>query len=231
MNKNLEYKTPTFLIATTNQAKAYEIQRILLGRINTVRPTRQLPVVDENADSLHGNALLKARSAMRETGMSALADDTALEIDALDGRPGLYTARFAHAAGSFSVAAKELLRELEGCDSTKRTARFRTAAVAVMPDGSEVTAWGILEGSIVNHPIGDRGFGFDPIFCPVGARGRTLAELPPDESIAISHRGTAFRSLADTLDNLVYRPSKLLDPRLADFPIEVDTESCHISLL
>jgi XTP/dITP diphosphohydrolase len=161
-----------------------------------------LPVVDENADSLYGNALLKARSAMRETGMPTLADDTALEIDALDGRPGLYTARFAHAAGSYSIAANKLLSELEQCANAKRTARFRTAAVAVMPDGSEVTAWGILEGLITNRPAGDRGFGFDPIFSPTVAGGRTLAELSPNESVTISHRGTAFRSLADALEKL-----------------------------
>jgi XTP/dITP diphosphohydrolase len=202
MNENLKHKLPKFLIATTNDAKAYEIQQILLDRIQTMRPNRQLPVVAENADSLHGNALLKARSAMRETRMPTLADDTALEIDALDGRPGLYTARFARAAGSFPAAAKRLLRELEGCDTPKRTARFRTAAVAVMPDGSEVTAWGILEGYIINQPIGDKGFGFDPIFSPAGTDGRTLAELSPDESIVISHRGTAFRSLADALEKL-----------------------------
>ncbi len=202
MNDNSKHRIPIFVIATTNEAKTAEIQRILLGRIHAIRPACQLPVVDEIADSLHGNALLKAWSAMRATGMPTLADDTALEIDALNGRPGLYTARFARAAGSFSVAAKELLRELEGCDSTKRTARFRTAAVAVLPDGSEVTAWGILEGHIINRSIGARGFGFDPIFNPVGTGGRTLAELSPDESLAISHRAIAFRSLADSLKDL-----------------------------
>lgn len=193
---------PQFLIATTNQAKAHEIRRILHGRIQTTWPSRQLPVVDENAESLYGNALLKARSAMRETGMPALADDTALEIDALNGRPGLYTARFAHAAGSFSIATKKLLTELEQYDGTKRTARFRTVAVAVIPDGSEVAAWGILEGFITNRPVGDTGFGFDPIFSPAAASGRTLAQLSLNESVAISHRGTAFRSLADALEKL-----------------------------
>lgn len=202
MNRDLEQRVPIFIIATTNDAKASEIQKALAGRIHVIRPTYQLPVVDESADSLRGNALLKARSAMHATGMPALADDTALEIDALDGRPGLYTARFARSEGSFAAATKKLLRELEGCNSTKRTARFRTAAVAVLPGGKEVTAWGILDGYIVNQSIGNGGFGFDPIFSPIGAGGRTLAELPPDKSLVISHRAAAFHSLADAIANL-----------------------------
>lgn len=202
MNNKTAQRVPIFIIATTNSAKASEIQRVLLGRIHAIRPMLQLPPVDENADSLHGNALLKARSAMRATGMPTLADDTALEIDALGGRPGLYTARFARAAGSFPAAAKKLLRELEKCDKAKRTARFRTAAVAVLPDGKEVTTWGILNGYIVNQSVGDRGFGFDPIFSPLGAGGRTLAELSLDETLAFSHRAIAFRSLADAIADL-----------------------------
>jgi XTP/dITP diphosphohydrolase len=202
VNKNLGHVIPIFIVATTNEAKASEIQRALLGRIQAVLPMSELPVVDETADSLIGNALLKARSAMYATGMPTLADDTALEIDALNGRPGLYTARFARAEGSFSAAAIKLLQELDKSDGISRTARFRTAAAAVLPDGTEVTAWGILDGHIANQPIGDRGFGFDPIFCPRGAGGRTLAELQPDESLAISHRATAFRSLADAIANV-----------------------------
>lgn len=202
MNRNLQHEVPIFIIATTNDAKASEIQRALAGRIPTIRATCQLPVVDENAGSLHGNALLKARSAMYATGMPALADDTALEIDALGGRPGLYTARFARSEGSFAAATNKLLQELEGFNSAKRTARFRTAAAAVLPDGKEATAWGTLDGYILNQPLGAGGFGFDPIFSPVGAGGRTLAELCPDESLVISHRTAAFRSLADAITNL-----------------------------
>ncbi len=142
MNRNLKHEAPIFIIATTNDAKASEIQRALAGRIRTIRATCQLPIVNESADSLHGNALLKARSAMHATGMPALADDTALEIDALSGRPGLYTARFARLEGSFAAATSKLLQELEGFNSAKRTARFRTAAAAVLPDGKEATAWG-----------------------------------------------------------------------------------------
>jgi XTP/dITP diphosphohydrolase len=202
MNEKLGYGIPIFIVATKNQAKASEIQRALLGRIQAVSPISELPVVDETADSLIGNALLKARSAMYATGMPTLADDTALEINALNGRPGLYTARFAQAEGSFSAASIKLLRELDRSNCISRTARFRTAAVAVFPNGTEVTAWGILDGHIANRPIGDGGFGFDPIFRPMGAGGRTLAELQPDESLAISHRATAFRALADAICNI-----------------------------
>ncbi len=188
-----------FVIATGNDHKAGEIERAVSGRMRLIRPTRKLPEVDETGHSLRENALLKARSAVHELGLPALADDTALEIDALDGRPGLYTARFARSVGSYSDAARVLLRHLERTNSAKKTARFRTVAVAVLTDGTAFAASGVLEGRIADEPVGEGGFGFDPIFEPNGTDGRTLAQLTADESIAISHRATAFRTLVDVL--------------------------------
>jgi XTP/dITP diphosphohydrolase len=193
-----------FVIATQNIHKALEIRCTIGSEILLVEPTCELPPVEETALSLKGNALLKARSAVRATGLSAIADDTALEIDAFGGHPGLYTARYARAAGSFSKAAGEILRYLEGSDRCNKSARFRTVAVAVLRSGEELSASGVLEGHIADEPAGEYGFGFDPIFEPESAGGYTLAQLGTRTSEKISHRAIAFRTLVDRLAQLGY---------------------------
>jgi XTP/dITP diphosphohydrolase len=193
-----------FVIASHNINKVREIKDTVGSKILLVEPTSTLPSVEETAASLKENALLKAKSAVRATGMSALADDTALEIDALGGRPGLYTARYAQAAGSFSEASRAILRDLELGDHAEKSARFCTVAVAVLSNGTELSASGVLEGRIADEPAGDGGFGFDRIFEPENAGGHTLAQLNEDVSRKISHRAIAFRALADKLAALGY---------------------------
>jgi XTP/dITP diphosphohydrolase len=188
-----------FVIATGNPFKAREIEKVIGRRVSLIRPNVQLPAVDETMSSLRGNAFVKAWSAVRTAGFAAMADDTALEIDALNGKPGLYTARFAQAVGSYSAASQVLLEDLRKVPCSVKTARFRTVAVAVLSDGTELSATGILEGSIADKPTGEGGFGFDSIFRPIGKAGRTLAELSGEESLHISHRAVAFRQLADIL--------------------------------
>jgi XTP/dITP diphosphohydrolase len=209
--------TEAFVIATQNLNKAREIEEAIGSNLLLVRSACKLPHVEETASTLKENALLKARSAVRVTGLSALADDTALEIDALSGRPGLYTARYARAAGSFSEAARAILCDLEQLDCHKKSARFRTVAVAVLADGTELAASGVLEGHIADQPAGEGGFGFDPIFKPNNAGGRTLAQLPADASDKISHRAKAFRTLAYMLEQLEYaRPDSAEHRMLPD---------------
>ncbi len=131
------------------------------------------------------------------TGKPAIADDTALEVSALGGRPGVRTARYAGPSADPAKNVALLLTELAGVK--ERAARFRTVAVASLVDGSELSAEGTLEGEIATVSRGDQGFGYDPVFVPLGAGGRTLAELDSKEKHAISHRGRALRNLAAKL--------------------------------
>ncbi len=131
--------------------------------------------------------------------MAALADDTALEIDGLNGFPGIKTARFAESCGGYTAAICWLLGRLATTPDPERTARFRTVAIASFPSGHEVSAEATLEGKIVCAPSGEGGFGFDSIFAPVDASGRTLAELEDADLDRLSHRRRAFRSLLEQL--------------------------------
>lgn len=194
---------PVYVIASANSDKAREMREILstvfplevrlLARPDDLAPTREVGA------TLEENASLKAREVRAATGLAAIADDTGLEVAALGGGPGVLTARY---AGPTSIAAENvelLLRELEG--KTDRSARFRTVAVAALRDGTEITAEGILDGEIATSPRGDGGFGYDPVFIPAEANGRTLAELGPEEKHALSHRGIALRRLAAKLEH------------------------------
>lgn len=188
---------PGYVHASSNPAKRAEVAAVLAGRLRLVDPARALPDVAETAGTLLGNALLKARSAVAATGLPALADDTALEIAALRGRPGIETARYAQRHGGYREAIDALLAELDG--SRDRSAAFRCCAVCVMPDGRQVSAEAELAGTILAAASGAGGFGFDSVFAPDGAGGRSLADLPDDEYMRISHRAAAFRRLAATL--------------------------------
>jgi XTP/dITP diphosphohydrolase len=135
------------------------------------------------------------------TGYAAVADDTGLEVDALGGAPGVYSARYAGEGVTYADNVAKLLRELaalpDGGD--ERQARFRTVALAAFPDGTEVWAEGSVEGLILAEPRGSQGFGYDPVFVPRDGDGRSFAEMGADEKHAISHRGRAFRALAERL--------------------------------
>ncbi|MDE0169829.1 MAG: RdgB/HAM1 family non-canonical purine NTP pyrophosphatase [bacterium] len=184
------------VVASKNADKIKEMETLLVDGqvVREVVSGLDWPDVIEDAPTLEGNALLKARAVARATGLAAIADDTGLEVDALDGSPGVHTARFAgpHATYRSNVAA--LLSALEGVE--ERTARFRTVVVAILEDGCEVLAEGVLDGEITTAPSGSGGFGYDPVFA-VGER--TLAEMDEEEKNRISHRARAIEALADTL--------------------------------
>jgi len=187
------------VLATANPDKARELAALLEGFEVVPRPA-ELPDVDETADTLEGNARLKAEAVCAATGELAVADDTGLEVDALDGRPGVYAARYAGPGATYAENVAKLLEELAGMAPATRTARFRTVAVARFPDGREIVADGSVEGLIVDAPRGDGGFGYDSVFVPVGER-LTFAEMSQAEKAAVSHRGRALRALAAALQD------------------------------
>jgi XTP/dITP diphosphohydrolase len=187
------------VLATANKDKAREIADALAGFELQPRPD-DVPEVDETADTLEGNARLKAEALCRATGEPAVADDTGLEVEALDGLPGVYSARFAGPHATYADNVAKLLQELDGADN--RRARFLTVALVRFPDGSEVVADGTVDGTIATEARGDEGFGYDPLFVPDGGDGRTFAEMTLAEKQAVSHRGRAFRALAEKLTNL-----------------------------
>ncbi len=191
-------KPRCIVLATANPDKARELAALLEGFQVVLRPA-DLPDVDETADTLEGNARLKAAAVMEATGELAVADDTGLEVDALDGRPGVWAARYAGPGATYADNVHKLLDELEGVPSERRTARFRTVAVALFPEGREVVAEGSVDGSIAEAPRGEAGFGYDPLFVPDGGDGRTFAEMSSEEKSAISHRGQALRELSRLL--------------------------------
>jgi len=190
----------TFVLATANPHKAQEMRDILtaLGFDVLARP-EDAPDVDETSETLEGNALLKARALALLTGEPALADDTGLFVDALDGRPGVHSARYAGSGASYADNVEKLLGELDGVPDTMRVARFRSVIAVAYPDGGSFTVEGVLEGSIAKSPRGSEGFGYDPVFVPAGASGRTLAELTAEQKNELSHRGRALRALAEKL--------------------------------
>jgi XTP/dITP diphosphohydrolase len=188
----------TFVLATANAHKAEEIRRVVEPYGIELLP-RPLDVadVDETEETLEGNALLKARALTDATGLAAIADDTGLFIDALAGRPGVYSARYAGENATFADNVSKALTELEGIDDARRSARFRSVIAVTYPDGTSWWVDGVLDGMILHSPIGENGFGYDVIFAPADFGGTSLAQLSPDEKSAISHRGQALRSFAE----------------------------------
>lgn len=187
------------VLASANPDKVAEIAAILGEGVDLAPRPADLPDVVEDADTLEGNARLKAVAVGEATGEAAVADDTGLEVDALGGAPGVYTARFAGEDATYADNVAKLVTDLAGVPPAGRTARFRTVALARFPDGREVVAHGVVEGHITEAPRGEGGFGYDPVFVPVDGDGRTFAEMTPDEKHAVSHRGRAFRALAEAL--------------------------------
>lgn len=185
--------------ASKNPDKIAEMESILTaaGVVGEMVRGLEWPDVVEDAPTLEGNALLKARRAAEATGLAAIADDTGLEVGALGGAPGVHTARFAGPDAAYEDNTAALLEAL--AEAAERSARFRTVAAAVLPDGREIVAEGVLEGRIADRPRGSGGFGYDPVF---EAAGRTLAEMTPEEKNRISHRAEAVRALADALGAL-----------------------------
>ena len=184
------------VLATSNAGKVREL-RALLGdlpvRVETTDAWPDGPHdVTEDAPDLRGNARKKARAWHRHTGLAALADDTGLEVRALDGRPGVRSARFAGPNSGDDANCARLLRAMDG--QADRRARFRTVAALVDDDGSEHFFEGVCEGSITTERRGEGGFGYDPLFQPEG-RERTFAQLDAETKNEMSHRGRALRKL------------------------------------
>lgn len=189
-----------FLIATHNMKKRDELQRILspLGVhvLTADEAGVDLTDVEETGTTFEENALLKARSGCKEGKMPCIADDSGLCVDALDGAPGVYSARFAGEHGNDDKNNEKLFSLLSDVPPEKRTARFVSTVACVFPDGRELVVRGECEGKIGYEKRGENGFGYDPLFY-VGER--TFAEFTPEEKDAVSHRGNALRALTEAL--------------------------------
>lgn len=185
------------VLATRNRGKAFEIGRILEGSGVSIISLWEYPEValpPETGKTMKENALLKARAVAKATGLPALADDSGLEVDCLDGAPGVYSARYSGERATDEENFRKLLRELEGVPREKRTARFRCVIALVGFDDDEHLFEGVFEGEITEAPRGQNGFGYDPVFL-VPFIGKTSAELTPDEKNRISHRAKALEAL------------------------------------
>jgi len=192
------------VLATRNRHKGEELMALLgdLGiTIRTLADFPDAPDVDEDGATCAANAVKKAREIAHATGMVAVADDTGLEVEALGGRPGVYAARYAGEQATYEDNCRKLLQELAGVPTQKRTAKFLTVAAIADPTGQVQVTQGILEGRITDEPIGDRGFGYDPVFF-LPELGKTLAELTPEEKNGLSHRAKAFANMRVILKTL-----------------------------
>ncbi len=186
---------PSLIVATRNSGKLQEILQVLGPGIDleSLADFPQIPEILEDGDTFEANAAKKARTVVRHTGRPALADDSGLEVDALDGAPGIYSARFAGEGATDETNNARLLHLLDGIPEDKRTARFRCVIAIATPDGTVRTAEGCCEGQILHQPRGSGGFGYDPLFL-LPERGLTFSELPPEKKNRISHRGRALRA-------------------------------------
>jgi XTP/dITP diphosphohydrolase len=189
-------------IASGNEHKLREIERICADwpvQWLTVRDhDAPWPEVEETGASYLENARLKARAVCEALGVPALADDSGIEVDALGGGPGPRSARYAGEDATDEENLRQLMRAVAGIPGAGRTARYRCVALLAFPDGAELDAEGVCEGILVAKRKGSGGFGYDPVFVPVGW-DRTMAELAPEEKDRISHRGRAFRALRGLL--------------------------------
>ncbi len=198
------------VLATRNPDKARELATLLsdMGiRIRTLADFPEAPEVEEDGDTCRDNAIKKAVTIAKVTGVVAVADDTGLEVDALDGRPGVHAARYAGEGATYEDNWRKLLKELSGVPTEKRRARFITVAAIAKPGGEVEVAEGMLEGQITEVPIGEKGFGYDPVFL-VPTLGKTLAELNAEEKNSISHRARAFRKAKDLLRGMTVENSQ-----------------------
>ena len=200
------------VLASKNAHKLIELRRILeqVGLDIDLVGTDEfpdLPDVDETGSSFVANALLKAREVCAFTGLPAIADDSGISVDALNGMPGIYSARWAGIHGDDVANLNLLIAQLDHVAPSKRGAAFHCAAAIVTPQGDERVVEGTLEGSLLTKPRGTRGFGYDPIFVPLGYE-LTTAEMSDDEKDAISHRGRALAALAPVIEQLIPEAKK-----------------------
>ena len=182
------------VIASKNAGKIAEFQRILSEVGISVITDIDFPDVAETGSTFEENAILKARAVSSFTNLPALADDSGLSVEALNGAPGIFSARYSGRHGDDAANISRLLEDLKGVLDENRRAKFVAVLALVTPDGRELLVRGELEGKIRNQPTGTNGFGYDPIFEPENSN-RTLGELSPSEKDAISHRSKALRDL------------------------------------
>lgn len=187
------------VVATHNPGKAVEIDALLGGHYDVVTAAGlNLPEPDETESTFAGNALLKARHAADRSGEVALADDSGLSVAALDGAPGIFSARWAGPDKDFTFAIRRVEERLDEIGSDDRRAWFTSALAVAWPDGPAVVVEGRVDGLLTFPPRGDRGFGYDPIFIPEG-HSQTFGELDPALKDSISHRAAAFAKLKAAL--------------------------------
>ena len=196
------------VLATRNEAKLVELRRILeplvAAEVVGLADVPAYQEVPETGATFAENALLKAREAVRHTGLPAVADDSGLAVDALNGMPGVLSARWAGRAADDAANRRLVLEQTADVPEPRRGAAFVCAAALVTPDGREQTVEGRLDGMLTRAPRGSNGFGYDPVFQPDGET-RTTAEMDPAEKDAISHRGRAFRALAPVVAEALSR--------------------------
>jgi XTP/dITP diphosphohydrolase len=195
----------TVVLATRNAHKVAEVARILTPYAVTLVSLddveQPVPEVAETGATFAENALLKARAVAEATGLLAIADDSGLVVDALNGMPGILSARWAGSHGDDRANLELVLAQIADVPDDRRGAAFVCAAAAMTPAGEELVVEGRVGGSLLRAPRGSGGFGYDPIFVPAGET-RTTAEMTPQEKDALSHRGEAFRALAPRLVSL-----------------------------
>lgn len=194
----------TIVVATGNAHKLTEIEAILGAVLPEVRFVALGQLGDfedpeENGTTFVENAIIKAEAAVAATGLSAIADDSGLVVDALDGEPGVYSARYAGVHGDDAANNAKLLRNLGDTPDVERTARFMSVIALIESSGAVLTGTGACEGAIGHEGRGDHGFGYDPLFLPDDTPGKTMAELMPEEKNAISHRFHALQDLSRQL--------------------------------
>jgi len=196
--------TQKFVLASRNAHKVEELDRILKHagidvQLLTVADFPDAPEVPETESTFEGNALLKARALAQHTGLTAIADDSGLCVNALNGMPGVLSARWSGSDVDADRANLDLvLRQLKDVPDVRRGAQFVCAAAVVRPDGEEFTVRGTVDGILVREPCGTHGFGYDPIFVPTGFE-ITTAEMTAEQKDAISHRGQAMRQIAELI--------------------------------
>ena len=189
------------VLATRNQGKITEFRRILEelapGQIELIGVDKfpDLVDVEETGTSFEENSLLKARYTSQATGLPAIADDSGLCVDALNGDPGIFSARWAGVHGNDQANLEKVLDQLKDVPDQKRTAHFKCVASLVLPDGREQVAEGRFEGHILHSPVGENGFGYDPIFQPLGL-SISSAQMSAQEKDLVSHRGKPLRAIA-----------------------------------
>ncbi|HPU57925.1 MAG TPA: XTP/dITP diphosphatase [Candidatus Avimonas sp.] len=206
-----------FVIATHNQKKLKELSRILkplgIEAVTAADLGIKLEEVEETGSTFEENAELKAAAACRQTGLPSVADDSGLQVDALNGAPGVFSARYAGEGATDADRNNKLLLEMSGIPDEKRSARFVSAICCVFPSGDKVYARGECEGKIGYEPKGENGFGYDPLF--VVSDGRTYAQLSDEEKDAISHRGNALRIFSQNLKE--YLANKIFKTEFSTF--------------